>query len=251
MNKKLIQLLTLTALLIGASAHAMENPEEPGGQLCFAAANSDLKFVRLLLQRDAPVDAKGWWGQTPLMIAARYGRINVCQLLLAHKASVDAKDKDGWNPLMYAASYGHTDLCQLLLDHGASVDAKTRYGVTSLKLAANDGLTDRRHTNICHLLIDAIVKRIKESKANALILLGTKKNRRPQYLNDRENNSRIDKPVIELIAREVHKLALWQQQSLFAQINAIYNNELKQELLAYAREKLNTKSTSNQGNSDE
>ena len=113
-------------------------------------------------------------------------------------------------------------------------------------LAANQG-----HTNVCRLLIDTIVTPIRESKANAIILLGTKKNRRPQYLNDRENNSRIDKPVIELIAREVHKLALWQQQSLFEQINAIENNKLKQELMTYAHEKLNAKSTSNQGNSDE
>ena len=277
MNNKLIQLLTLTALLISASAHAMENHEELGEQLRRAADTGNLALVQQLLQQGAPidatyafdrtplmhaamsghtdtcqlliergasVDAKGVYGSTPLMSAAYWGHTDTCQLLLNNKASVDATDDTSATPLVIAAYRGHTDICQLLLNNKASVDAKNIVGSTPLMQAAYRG-----HTNTCHLLIDTIVTQIKNSKAMAIALLGLKNRGKISCLNP------IDKNVIRLIARKVvydsAPSRKKQQESLFAQLNAIENNKLKQELLAYAREKLNAKSNSNQGNSDE
>ncbi len=237
---KFIQFLTLTAVLIGASTHAMDTPEQLGRLLGNAAEEGDLRLVQQLLHQGTPVDATNAFGSTPLMFAAHHGHTGVCQLLLNNEASADATNQYGGTSLIYAASNGRTDVCQLLLNHGASVDAKNSYGWTPLVHAARCG-----QTNVCHLLIDTIVTQIKNNKAKAVVLLGLKKYYQISSIDP------IDKNVIKLIAREVHASALWQQLSLFAQIDAADNYKRKQALLAYAREKLNAKSNSNQGNSGE
>lgn len=47
-----------------------------------ASKYGNLKVTRLLLQRDAPVDAEGKNGVTPLHVAAHYDHQNVALLLL-------------------------------------------------------------------------------------------------------------------------------------------------------------------------
>jgi len=35
-------------------------------------------------------------GKTPLVIAARYGKVDACHVLLKHGAAVNLRDKQGW-----------------------------------------------------------------------------------------------------------------------------------------------------------
>ena len=54
-------------------------------------------------------------GQTPLMLAASHGRVNMVQELLAHGANVNAHDYDGSTALMCACEHGHAEIVGVLL----------------------------------------------------------------------------------------------------------------------------------------
>lgn len=60
-------------------------------------------MARLLLQRDAPANAQGKNGVTPLHVAAHYDHQPVALLLLDKGASPHATAKNGHTPLHIAA----------------------------------------------------------------------------------------------------------------------------------------------------
>ncbi|GKU10748.1 unnamed protein product, partial [Fusarium langsethiae] len=66
---------------------------------------------------------------TDLMIASYYGHHVIVKLLLDKDAEIDAKDENGRTPLSWAARNGHDAVVKLLLDKGAEIDAKdSNYG---------------------------------------------------------------------------------------------------------------------------
>jgi ankyrin repeat protein len=81
------------------------------------------------------VDAQG---TTALMVACRWGKIDLVQGLLNRGAMVDTpRSPGGRTPLMITcAYYGGVAICQLLVDHGADVNATAKDGSTALMLAA-------------------------------------------------------------------------------------------------------------------
>ncbi|KAF1020732.1 MAG: Protein PhlB [Paracidovorax wautersii] len=78
-------------------------------------------------------------GETPLMLAAIKGRIDLVQQLIARGAFVN---REGWTPLHYAASSGapgQTAIIQLLLDNYAFINAQSPNESTPLMMAAGYG----------------------------------------------------------------------------------------------------------------
>ncbi|KAL1604867.1 hypothetical protein SLS60_004407 [Paraconiothyrium brasiliense] len=80
-------------------------------------------------------------GQTPLCLAARYGREAVVkQLIDTGKVDPEGKSKDGRTPLSWAAQNGHEVVVKQLLDTGkVDPDWKNRDGRTPLSWAAQNG----------------------------------------------------------------------------------------------------------------
>jgi len=65
-------------------------------------------------------------GETPLMLAARTGKVDAIQVLLAHGAEVNARENlRGTSPLMWAAANGNAAAIQILIEHGAAVGARS------------------------------------------------------------------------------------------------------------------------------
>jgi ankyrin repeat protein len=109
--------------------------------------------------------AERWMGMTPLLAAARYGRLSTVRVLIERKAaSVDesAPFRIGWasghgasvpgpaggeTALFWASSEGHEDIVKYLLAHGASVNEKTYGWTTALEVAKS-----RHHQTIVDLL---------------------------------------------------------------------------------------------------
>lgn len=100
--------------------------------LMLAAIKGNLELCRQLIARDADVNKPGW---TPLHYAATVGSAPVVQLLLAHYAYVDADSPNGSTPLMMAARYGSEEAVQALLDGGADATLKNAIGLTALDFA--------------------------------------------------------------------------------------------------------------------
>eukprot|EP00455_Lapot_gusevi_P053317 TRINITY_DN8299_c0_g2_i1.p1 TRINITY_DN8299_c0_g2~~TRINITY_DN8299_c0_g2_i1.p1 ORF type:complete len:463 (-),score=67.96 TRINITY_DN8299_c0_g2_i1:80-1468(-) len=69
------------------------------------------------------VNARNEDGQTGLIIAARYGHVNVVQLLLKNPVvQLETLDPHGLNALMWAATNGHLQVCRLLLKYGVALE---------------------------------------------------------------------------------------------------------------------------------
>ncbi|KAL9973262.1 hypothetical protein ACROYT_G019691 [Oculina patagonica] len=89
-----------------------------------------LRCVELLLERNARVNVYDKYRMSPLMYAAREGRVTVCEKLLQHGAEVNKQDMRGWTSLSWAGSRGHGRVVRTLLDHKADP-----------KIYSNDGQT--------------------------------------------------------------------------------------------------------------
>lgn len=114
-------------------------------------ATDDINLFRLVLngdtsacvksiERGGNVNAKDFFGWTPLHYAARNGNLGLCRALLERGADVNAIEVDpskGWqcHALHLAARNGHAGICLLLLKHGADAHAACMSGENALELA--------------------------------------------------------------------------------------------------------------------
>jgi ankyrin repeat protein len=80
--------------------------------------------------------------QTPLMIVARSGDLEMAELLLKKGAKVNVSDDAaGWSVLHYAALGANADLVKLVIKIGAKLDATDKNGKTALAFAQTAGRT--------------------------------------------------------------------------------------------------------------
>ena len=100
--------------------------------LMIAALKGQLEIARMLIARDADVNKTGW---TPLHYAATNGHLPVMGLLLENHAYIDAESPNGTTPLMMAAQYGSPAAVKLLLDSGADPSLKNQLGLTAVDFA--------------------------------------------------------------------------------------------------------------------
>jgi ankyrin repeat protein len=99
--------------------------------------------VELLLNAGADPNLALRGGETPLMTAARTGKVGPVKALLARGAQVDAKERRGQTAVMWAAAEGQTAVVELLIKAGA--DFRTPLpdsGFNPLFFAAREGRTD-------------------------------------------------------------------------------------------------------------
>jgi hypothetical protein len=84
-----------------------------------AAESGDLAGLQLLLEENAPVDARDSSGRTPLMLAALNGQGRAVDALLAHGADPNAADIDGTTPLQAAVAANQPAIAAALRRAGA------------------------------------------------------------------------------------------------------------------------------------
>jgi ankyrin repeat protein len=89
---------------------------------------------------------------TPLMYAAREGRIETVRLLLEAGADPNATDANGIRPLLLAISNNHIELARYLLDNGADVNAVDWYGRTPLWAAVEMRNVDLHYVTFEHMI---------------------------------------------------------------------------------------------------
>ena len=122
--------------------------------LIIAAKYGNDQTAKILINHGANLNIKNDRGVTALAIASSNGYIKVVELLLASSRlnCLNEQDNNGNTPLHLAAMYGHFDVVKMLLDHGALNNIHNSY-----HLLANDvseSLNINRYINDYEISID-------------------------------------------------------------------------------------------------
>ena len=86
-----------------------------------AAIFGDVSLVEILLQDGVP-DCVDGYDQTALMIAARHNKTDVIRLLLQKEADVNKRNRYGNTPVHWAASGNSTEAIAISIEHGQSIN---------------------------------------------------------------------------------------------------------------------------------
>jgi ankyrin repeat protein len=103
--------------------------------LMMAAIKGNLELVQKLVERGADINREGW---APLHYAASAGlehSVAIASYLLEHSAYIDAASPNGSTPLMLAAQYSSEAMVKLLLEEGADVSLRNQQGQTAVDFA--------------------------------------------------------------------------------------------------------------------
>ncbi|XP_059209212.1 kinase D-interacting substrate of 220 kDa B isoform X1 [Centropristis striata] len=116
--------------------------------LMVAAEQGNLEIVQELIRRGANVNLDDVDCWTALISASKEGHIEVVRELLENNANLEHRDMGGWTAVMWGAYKGRTDVVQLLLEKGANPNITGQYSVYPIIWAAGRG-----HAEIVHLLL--------------------------------------------------------------------------------------------------
>ncbi|XP_044024067.1 kinase D-interacting substrate of 220 kDa B isoform X2 [Siniperca chuatsi] len=99
----------------------------------------NLSALKSHLDRFKEVDGRSDNGQTPLMLAAEQGSMEIVQELIRRGANVNLDDVDCWSALICAAKEGHVEVVKELLENSAYIEHRDMGGWTALMWAAYKG----------------------------------------------------------------------------------------------------------------
>jgi uncharacterized protein len=107
--------------------------------LMIAAFLGNQPAVSALLAKGAQVNQTGW---TALHYAAAVGHNDIIKMLLEKSAYIDAESPNKTTPIMMAARAGKIYTVKLLLDEGADATLKNDVGMTAIDFAEKNSFTD-------------------------------------------------------------------------------------------------------------
>ncbi|XP_053093545.1 kinase D-interacting substrate of 220 kDa B isoform X5 [Pangasianodon hypophthalmus] len=99
----------------------------------------NLPAVRAYLDKHRDVDSRSDSGQTPLMLAAEQGSVEIVQELIRRGANVNLDDVDCWTALISASKEGHVEVVKELLANNANLEHRDMGGWTALMWGAYKG----------------------------------------------------------------------------------------------------------------
>jgi uncharacterized protein len=122
----------------GADVEARDDGDTP---LMVAAKVGSLEVAKTLIREGAKLSDRGEYGQTPLIMAAGGDNSQVVSLLVSSKSDLEAKETSSThsNALLEAAILDRRDNAQILIAAGANLNATDLAGYTPLLWAAHNG----------------------------------------------------------------------------------------------------------------
>ena len=110
--------------------------------LMMAAIRGQLDIARQLIDKDADVNKPGWAPLHYAVSSSQGDALGVAKLLLDNSAYVDAASPNGTTPLMMAAMYGPPEAVKLLLEESADPMLKNQLGLTAIDFARRANRND-------------------------------------------------------------------------------------------------------------
>lgn len=105
-----------------------------------AVMSDDLEALRHAITMGADINARASFGNTPLILAATFGKIEIVRLLIAHGSGLDAANNSGITALIASITRRDAAFCtRLLVEAGADLAPKNKWGETALMLAQKLG----------------------------------------------------------------------------------------------------------------
>lgn len=118
--------------------------------LHYIARIDDLNLIQKLIEKGATIDTVSSSGLTPLMVAAKFGQVQVVKYLIQQSAIVTFKNSRGESALLLNIVYSpQYDICQCLIAAGAESFDSDDSGYTTLMAAIEGG-----NREIAELILD-------------------------------------------------------------------------------------------------
>ena len=159
----------------GAEVNASPVPQSKETALSIAAEKGHAKFVALLVEYGAHVEARNKKGCSPLWLACVHGHVEVAQLLVGvGAADPDASDSRRLTCLMAAFRKGHLKICKYLVKHVRHFPADNEYAkYLQMIPASSDAEKEvlRRAEQCMQVIVAAKERQAQEAARNASQLL--------------------------------------------------------------------------------
>ena len=141
--------LTRVQEIIEANPSLLDRPVTYDGRpaLMIASKWGHLDIVEYLLNKGANVDARNEDGDTSLLCAAAESNCDIIQFLIGRNADIDAQNIDGNSAIILASYYGHEECCMILLSAGCNPTLRDTSGSSALDVAKQ-----KSHTSLVELL---------------------------------------------------------------------------------------------------
>ena len=136
--------MELTKFLITNGANVNSLMQDGVSLIGYAIAQNNMDLLQILIENGANVNYTGGdsWAKTPLQTASRLGLDNVVRILLTRNADINAVDMNGNTALHTAALNSQLSVVKLLLEKNPSLDIQNKVGNTALHLAVISGNID-------------------------------------------------------------------------------------------------------------
>jgi ankyrin repeat protein len=102
-----LALIAFTNVSVASTSTSFSNEKQEFLQynnpspLGIAISKGDIESVKKFIEYGIDVNEKSN-GLSPLMVAARYNKVDIMKILIANGARIDAKDENGFTALKYA-----------------------------------------------------------------------------------------------------------------------------------------------------